>query len=74
MLEFAGMDDKVTVLQAARKIKYTTAALYKAIKEGRLPHETSYGRVIVSMADVREYKATLRPKVNGKGKRNATKD
>ncbi len=66
------MDDKVTVLEAARKIRYTTAALYKAIKEGRLDYETSYGRVIVSMAEVRRYKAADKA-VNGSKKRGKAK-
>ncbi len=72
------MSDKVTVSEAARKTKYSTASLYLAIKKGQLAHELSYGRVIVSLAEVRKYKQDSKvgrprngdkPKSGQKGKR-----
>jgi hypothetical protein len=61
------MDDKITVKEAAKKIRRTPAALYEAIKTGRLAHEIVYGRVVVSLADVRRYKQETKsgPKSSG---------
>ncbi len=65
-------DDKVPVSEAARRIKNTPSALYLAINKGNLPYELSYGRVIVSMAEVRRYKAELKP-ANGRPKKKGKK-
>jgi len=46
----------LTVREAAKKTKLTTAALYTAIKEKRLAYEIQYGRVLVSLENLKAYR------------------
>lgn len=57
LIEYAGMDDNVSIPVAARRIKRTPAALYTAATKGRLKtSEDVFGRILVSMAEALRYK------------------
>lgn len=56
-MQTAAMDTKelLTVQQVADRKGITRLAVYKAIREGRLPSQKVLGRVVVTVADADAY-------------------
>lgn len=70
------MEGYLTPAEAAERKGVARSAIYKAIREGRLPSEQMLGRVAVKVTDLDAYepgsygdnKRALRPRGPGRGK------
>jgi hypothetical protein len=65
------METLITVSRAARAANLTPAALYSAIRLGKLTATEKYGLLLVTQTDVEKYlahRAVGRPRQNGNSK------
>jgi len=54
-------DDLLTVPEVAKRLTVSAPTVYIAMREGRLPYVTKYGKRLIAPASVDEYLARTRP-------------
>lgn len=67
------MEELLTIPEAAKRIRRTPAALYKAISQGNLVSVEKFGRQLVALKEVKRYKKETRTGRPRNGARPARK-